>query len=156
MHGHKICLFCATGTGQALSSVSNRLSIFHPTTQQICIITSVETDVDVPQRVLEYAIMSPLNLVLKSFEQVGAPRLIELRIKEYWRFRLHIRLLNLASFLVEKNQKMEYPRHSFFLTSRVFLSMKFAIVCVHNPLFLLTYPHTHSKVSERTYPCLCA
>jgi hypothetical protein len=40
----------------------------------------VEADVDVPQRVFESAVMSPLDSVLKSVEQMGAPRLFELRI----------------------------------------------------------------------------
>ena len=105
MHGHKIRLFRTTAwsadgiLSEALPLCSNLESfvisqgsepidfpIFHPTVQKICIIPSVEADVNVPQRVFEYAVMSPLDSVLKSVEQMGAPRLIELRIRNIGAF----------------------------------------------------------------------
>ena len=105
MHGHKIRLFRTTAwsadgiLAEALPLCSNLESfvisqgsepidfpVFHPTIQKICIIPSVEAEVDVPQRVFEYAVMSPLDSVLKSVEQMGAPRLIELRIRNIGAF----------------------------------------------------------------------
>ena len=105
MHGHKIRLFRTTAwsadgaLAEALPLCSNLQSfvisqgsepiefpVFHPTLQKICIFPSVEADVDVPQRVFEYAVMSPLDSALKSVEQMGAPRLIELRIRNIGAF----------------------------------------------------------------------
>jgi len=60
--------------------------MFHPTIQKICIIPSVEADLEVPPRVFEYAVLSPLDSVLKSVEQMSAPRLIELRIRNIGAF----------------------------------------------------------------------
>ena len=105
MHGHKIRLFRTTAwsadgiLAEALPLCSNlesfvisqgsepiQFPIFHPTIQKICIIPSVEVDVDVPSRVFEYAVMSPLDSVLKSVEEMGAPRLLELRIRNVGAF----------------------------------------------------------------------
>jgi hypothetical protein len=105
MHGHKIRLFRTTAwsadgvLAEALPLCSNLESfvisqgsepidfpIFHPTLRRICIIPSVEADVDVPERVFAYAVMSPLDSVLKSVEQMAAPRLIELRIRNIGAF----------------------------------------------------------------------
>ena len=105
MHGHKIRLFRTTAWSadgileEALPLCSNLESfvisqgseaiefpIFHPTIQRICIIPSVEADLDVPQRVFEYAVKSPLDSVLRSVEQMGAPRLTELRIRNIGAF----------------------------------------------------------------------
>lgn len=105
MHGHKIRLFRTTAWSadrilpEVLPLCSNLQSfvisqgseaidfpVFHPTLQKICIIPSVEADVDVPQRVFEYAVMSPLDSVLKSVEKMVAPSLIELRIRNIGAF----------------------------------------------------------------------
>ena len=105
MHGHKIRSFRTTAwsadgvLAEALPLCSNLESfvisqgsepidfpIFHPTLRRICIIPSVEADVDVPERVFAYAVMSPLDSVLKSVEQMAAPRLIELRIRNIGAF----------------------------------------------------------------------
>ena len=105
MHGHKIRLFRTTAWSadgvlpEALPLCPNLQSfvisqgsepidfpLFHPTLQKICIIPSVEADVDVPQRVFEYAVMSPLDSVLKSVEKMIAPCLIELRIRNIGAF----------------------------------------------------------------------
>ena len=105
MHGHKIRSFRTTAwsadgiLAEALPLCSNLESFiisqgsepidfptFHPTLQKICIIPSVEVDVDVPQRVFEHAVMSPLDTVLKSVEQMVAPRLVELRIRNIGAF----------------------------------------------------------------------
>jgi hypothetical protein len=107
MHGHKIRLFRTTSwsaggfLAEALSLCSNlesfvvspgsepigfKFPIFHPTIQKICIIPSVEADIDVPQCVFEYTVMSPLDSMLKSIEKMGAPRLIELRIRNIGAF----------------------------------------------------------------------
>ena len=105
MHGHKLRSFRTTAWSadgiltEALPLCPNLESFvisqgsepvdfpaFHPTLRKICIIPSVDTDVDVPQRVFEYAVMSPLDAVLKSIEQMGAPHLIELRIRNIGAF----------------------------------------------------------------------
>ena len=61
-------------------------SIFHPTIQKICIIPSVEIDVDVPQRVFEYTVISPLDSALILVEQMGALRPTELHIRNIGAF----------------------------------------------------------------------
>jgi len=105
MHGHKIRSFRTTAwsadgvLAEALPLCPNLHSfvisqgsepidfpVFHPTLQKICIIPSVEADVDVPQRVFEYAVMSPLDSVLKSVEKMVAPCLSELRIRNIGAF----------------------------------------------------------------------
>ena len=105
IHGHKICLFHTTAYGipkESLPLCSNLESfvisqgseqlnfpifpIFHPTIQKICIIPSAEADIDVHQGIFEQIVMMHLDSMLKSVEQMDAPRLIELRIRNIGAF----------------------------------------------------------------------
>ena len=106
MHGHKIRSFRTTAwsadgiLAEALPLFSNLESfvisqgsesliefpIYHPTIQKICIIPSIEADVEVPPRVFSVAVMTPLDTVLQSLEKMTAPRLNELRIRNIGSF----------------------------------------------------------------------
>ncbi|KDR80264.1 hypothetical protein GALMADRAFT_242598 [Galerina marginata CBS 339.88] len=100
MHGPKLSLFRTTAWSaenvlpEALSLCPNlqslvisqgsemvTLPIFHPTITKICIIPTIEVSVTVPQRVFDYAVMGPLDTLLKSFERMAAPHLVELRVR---------------------------------------------------------------------------
>ncbi|KAG5650578.1 hypothetical protein H0H81_011751 [Sphagnurus paluster] len=100
MHGSKLRLFRTTAWSaenvlpEALSLCPNlhslvicqgsktmALPIFHPTVAKICIIPTVEVHVAVPQKVFDYAVMAPLDDLLKSFERMVAPHLVELRVQ---------------------------------------------------------------------------
>ncbi|KAF8155796.1 hypothetical protein B0H34DRAFT_509861 [Crassisporium funariophilum] len=105
MHGHKLRLFrttawsaenilpealplCPNLHSLVISQGSENLDfpLFHPTLRKICIIPSVEATVGVPQRVFDYAVLSPLDSVLKSVEKMVAPCLVELRIRNMGAF----------------------------------------------------------------------
>jgi hypothetical protein len=100
MHGQKLRLFRTTAWSaegalpQALSLCPNLQSLviaqgsetvdlppFHPSLQRICILPTVDVAVSVPQRVFDYAVLAPLDHVLKSIENMAAPHLVELRIR---------------------------------------------------------------------------
>jgi hypothetical protein len=101
-HGHKIRLFRTTAYGipnESLPLCSNLESfvisqgseqinfpISHPSIKKICIIPSVEADVDVHQGVFEQIVMMRLDSILRSVEQIDAPYLIELRIRNIGAF----------------------------------------------------------------------
>ncbi|PPQ77978.1 hypothetical protein CVT25_015445 [Psilocybe cyanescens] len=100
-HGQKIRLFRTTAWSaekplpEALSLCPNlqslvisqgsetriSLPVFHPALQRICILPSVEVEIGVPQRVYDSAVMTPLDTLLKSFERMVAPNLVEMRIR---------------------------------------------------------------------------
>lgn len=100
MHGHKLRLFRTTAWSaenvlpEALSLCPNLHSLviaqgtetmtlpqFHPSISKICILPTVDVTVGVPQRVFDYAVMAPLDALLKSLERMVAPHLVELRIR---------------------------------------------------------------------------
>ncbi|KAF8965061.1 hypothetical protein BDZ97DRAFT_1918503 [Flammula alnicola] len=100
VHGHKIRLFRTTAWSAenalpealglcprlyslviAQGSETVELPLFHPTLEKICILPTVDVVVGVPQRVFDFAVMAPLDALLKSIEKMTAPHLVELRIR---------------------------------------------------------------------------
>jgi hypothetical protein len=100
IHGKKLRLFRTTAWSaegvlpEALSLCPNLESLviaqgseivdlpaFHPSIKRICILPTVDVAVSVPQRVFDYAVMAPLDHVLKSIERMVAPHLVELRVR---------------------------------------------------------------------------
>jgi hypothetical protein len=166
MHGHKIRLFRTTAWSangilpEVLPLCSNLESfvisqgsepiefpIFHPTIQKICIIPSVEAYVDAPHRILEYAVMSPLDSVLKAVEQMGAPRLIELRIRNIGAFAC---ILHYSTWLHLWWRRWNIRGIHFLDKSGVSFHEVDDRMCSQTPFFLsdlLTF-----NFSERTYP----
>jgi len=100
IHGKKLRLFRTTAWSaegflpEALTLCPNLESLvivqgsnivdlpsFHPSIQRICILPTVDVMVSVPRRVFDYAVVAPLDHVLKSIEKMSAPHLVELRVR---------------------------------------------------------------------------
>ncbi|KAJ3514285.1 hypothetical protein NLJ89_g2461 [Agrocybe chaxingu] len=100
MHGHKIKVFRSTtwstetALPEAVAACPNLQSlvilhgseamdfpVFHPTLKKICILPTIDVAVEVPQRVFKYAVMAPLDFLLKTIERIEAPHLVELRVR---------------------------------------------------------------------------
>lgn len=105
MHGEKLRLFrtttwsaesvlpdalalCPKLQSLVLSHSSDPLAFppFHPSITRICILPSVEEHVRVPQRVFTFAVLAPLDALLMSVENMVAPGLVELRIRNVGAF----------------------------------------------------------------------
>lgn len=54
---------------------------FHPTLRRICIVPTIDVAVRVPLRVFKHAIVDPLDALLKTLEEMFAPQLCELRVR---------------------------------------------------------------------------
>lgn len=99
-HAHKLRQFRTTTCfadiflTEAVAACSNLLDLvlvhgpelvafpqYHPTLRRICILPSIDVEVAVPNKIYEHAIMCPLDAILQTIEQMIAPHLAEVRIR---------------------------------------------------------------------------
>jgi len=60
---------------------------YHPKLQRISIFPAIDVDVEVPMKIYEHAIITPLDTILKAIEDMMAPELVEVRIRNSGAFR---------------------------------------------------------------------
>lgn len=115
MHGHKIRLFRTTSWSvqdylpMTLDLCPNIQSLVlaqgaetiplpksHPTLKRICIFPNIEDPVNVPRRIYDAAVITPLDTLFKSLEGIAAPRLVELRVRNTGAF---VDLINYTTWL---------------------------------------------------------
>jgi len=100
MHGHKLRVFRTTtcfadaSLPEAVAACPNLHHLvishgaevvafpqYHPKLQKICILPSIEVEVGIPQKIFDNAVMSPLDSILKAVENMTAPCLSEVRVR---------------------------------------------------------------------------
>ncbi len=99
-HAHKLRQFRTTTCfadiflPEAVAACSNLLELvlvhgpevvafpqYHPTLRRICILPAIDVEVAVPHKIYEHAVMCPLDAILRTVEQMIAPRLVEVRVR---------------------------------------------------------------------------
>jgi hypothetical protein len=106
IHGHKLRMlrtstcFADVFLPDAVAACPNLLDLvivhgpelvafpqYHPTLRRICIYPTIDVDVAVPMKIYEHAVITPLDTVLKAVEDMIAPQLVEVRIRNTGAFR---------------------------------------------------------------------
>lgn len=106
IHGHKIRMlrtstcYADSALPSAVAACSKLLDLvivhgpeliafpqYHPTLRRICIYPSVDVLVDVPMKIYEFAVILPLDIILKAIEDMLSPELVEVRIRNCGSFR---------------------------------------------------------------------
>lgn len=106
IHGHKLRMlrtttcFADVFLPEAVAACPNLLDLvlvhgpelvafpqYHPNLRRICIYPAIDVDVEVPMKIYEHAVINPLDTVLKAIEEMMAPQLVEVRIRNFGAFR---------------------------------------------------------------------
>ena len=54
---------------------------YHPTLERVCILPTIDVQVDVPKKIFSNAIMNPLDDILQSVERMVVPQIQEIRVR---------------------------------------------------------------------------
>ena len=60
---------------------------YHPKLRRICIHPTIDVDVEVPTKIYDHAVITPLDTILKAIEELMASELVEVRIRNSGAFR---------------------------------------------------------------------